>query len=78
MKPPLQISLNEVLSQNYILVVINLYFGGYKLLDLAFFRRSEKKKLKKILCLKCVSGPIEPKKFFSPKPKIFFPLGGWT
>ena len=45
----------------------------YRGLDLEFFRRSEKKKLKKILCLKCVSGPIEPKKYIHQN-KIFFSL----
>ena len=45
----------------------------YRGLDLKFFRRSEKKKLKKILCLKCVSEPIEPKKYIHQN-KIFFSL----
>ena len=45
----------------------------YRGLDLEFFRRSEKKKLKKILCLKCVSEPIEPKKYIHQN-NFFFSL----
>ena len=36
---------------------------------------NEKKKLQKNLCLKCVSGPIKPKKYIHQKQFFFPPLG---
>merc|ERR1712215_19218 len=64
-------------TQKNIFTKKKIFFHPLGGLDLEFFRCSEKKFVLVKLCLKCVSGPVEPKKYIHQKQNFFSPLRGF-